>query len=151
MADEEYITVEDAADILRVVPRQVNRYGNGPDARLRTRKAGRRVLYHRGDVETLADDLGVVNKPQTPRTPASELVPQGKVLEEWRLREREHQEQINELHAKLNAAAHRIGELEAQLQHRLSPEQERALRDELAAYKTQLSGGRPWWKRLLGQ
>ncbi len=151
MADDEYITVEDAADILRVVPRQVNRYGNGPDARLRTRKAGRRVLYHRGDVETLADDLGVINKPRAPRPTAADLIPAGEVLQQWREREQEHDRRVDDLQAQLNAAARRIGELEAQLQSRLAPEQERALRDELAAYKTQLSGGRPWWKRLLGQ
>ena len=151
MADEEYITVEDAADILQVVPRQVNRYGNGPDARLRTRKAGRRVLYHRGDVEQLADDLGVINKPRVPRPSPAEMVPAGEMLQQWRQREQDHDRRVDELQAQLNSAARRIGELEALLAQRLEPEQERALRDELAAVKTLLTGGRPWWKRLLGQ
>jgi len=61
MAEEEYITVEDAAAILQTKTRQAHRYGEGPNARIRTRKAGRRKLFHRGDVEQLARDLESVS------------------------------------------------------------------------------------------
>ena len=77
--DTQYITVEDAADILQVTPRQAHRYGGGDHPRIRTRKAGRRILYHRGDVEALAVDLGVEfrsrSKPPAPQAlAASELL-----------------------------------------------------------------------------
>src|SRR5919199_655554 len=45
-----WMTVEAAAAVLRITPRQVNRYGHGDDARLRTQRVSRRVLYHRQDV-----------------------------------------------------------------------------------------------------
>jgi excisionase family DNA binding protein len=57
MTDERYITVEEAAALLQVSTRQVHRYGGGEHPRLRTRKTGRRILFHRDDVETLAREL----------------------------------------------------------------------------------------------
>ena len=53
MSDHEhqYITVEQASEILHITTRQVNRYGSGEQPRLRTKRDGKRVLYHRADVE----------------------------------------------------------------------------------------------------
>ncbi len=42
--EDEYITVEQAAQVLGVTSRQVNRYGSGDTRRLRTEHAGRRIL-----------------------------------------------------------------------------------------------------------
>jgi excisionase family DNA binding protein len=66
MTDDVYITVEEAAAILDLSTRQVHRYGSGESARLRTRRAGRRRLFHRGDVESLAADLAVARHPLPP-------------------------------------------------------------------------------------
>jgi hypothetical protein len=69
MSDERWITVTEAADILRMTARQVNRYGNPPNARLRTKRSGRRVLYLMSDVTALADDLRVDIRPQVSQHP----------------------------------------------------------------------------------
>jgi hypothetical protein len=76
--DAEYITADQAAERLRVSPRQVHRYGEGDRARLRTRKAGRRLLFHAGDVDTLAHDMDVAHKP-APQPPALRILPTGEV------------------------------------------------------------------------
>ncbi len=107
---DEYITVEEAASLLRVSIRQANRYGSGDNPRIRTRKAGKRILYHRGDVEALANDLGVAYKPIAKQQPV-ELLPPGDVLN-----------LVRDLQERLMLTTRRIGELEALLQHRLLPE-----------------------------
>jgi hypothetical protein len=75
-----YITVEEAAALLELSTRQVSRYGKGEGARLRTRRAGKRILYHRGDVESLARDLQVARtppplRPTPPQPTPSPLLP----------------------------------------------------------------------------
>lgn len=57
----EWLTVHDAAAILRVSTRQVHRYAE--ESRLVTRRAGRRVLFNRASVVKLADDLAVDIRP----------------------------------------------------------------------------------------
>jgi len=59
--DETWLTAAQAAKILRVTERQVNRYG--ADGRLRTQRAGRRVSYLASDVARLADELQVDKRP----------------------------------------------------------------------------------------
>ncbi|NNJ13339.1 helix-turn-helix domain-containing protein [Chloroflexales bacterium ZM16-3] len=76
----DYITIEEVAALLDLSSRQASRYGKGEGARLRTRQAGKRILYHRGDVESLARDFQVARTPPPPResppTPeASPLLP----------------------------------------------------------------------------
>ena len=61
MSDETWLTAADAAKILRVTERQVNRYG--ADGRLRTQRTGRRVTYLASDVAHLADTLQVEKRP----------------------------------------------------------------------------------------
>jgi Helix-turn-helix domain len=63
----DYITVEEAAALLDLSTRQVSRYGKGADARLRTRRVGKRILYHHGDVEALARDFQIARTPPPPR------------------------------------------------------------------------------------
>jgi hypothetical protein len=63
----DYITIEEVAALLDLSSRQASRYGKGEGARLRTRRAGKRILYHRGDVESLARDFQVARTPPPPR------------------------------------------------------------------------------------
>lgn len=132
MADEEYITVEDAAEILRLSVRMVNRYGNGPNPRLRTRRAGTRVLYHRGDVDALANDMNARFKPR-PRQPKAELLPPGEVLAYIR----ERDQQLADAQNQLTRAMHEIGRLQGMLEQRLLPDDERNLRQALATVEQQ--------------
>ena len=87
-----YITVEEAAALLDLSTRQTGRYGRGEGARLRTRRAGKRILYHRSDVELLARDLQVARTPPPsrptplPPTPSSLLPSLENRLDLWRLR-----------------------------------------------------------------
>ena len=72
MNEERWIPVTEAAEILRMTPRQVNRYGN--DNRLRTKRAGRRILYAFSDVTRLADELQVDIRPLAPQSPLARPV-----------------------------------------------------------------------------
>jgi hypothetical protein len=63
----DYITIEEVAALLDLSSRQASRYGQGEGARLRTRRAGKRILYHRGDVESLGRDFQVARTPPPPR------------------------------------------------------------------------------------
>ena len=123
--DAEYIPVETAAEILRMTARAVNRYGN--EGRLQIRRAGRRVLYLRSDVESLAAELGVALRP-SPR-PRSELVPVGQMLDY--LRERDAR--LDDLQQQLVAAAAEIGRLQQTIEHqRLLADQAEQLRARVA-------------------
>lgn len=144
---DEYITVEDAADILQVGIRMVNRYGNGPNARLRTRRAGRRILYNKADVRQLAADLGVLDQAR-PQRPKTELVPVGDVLD--------HMAQMQQ---QLNQAMLEVGRLQGMLeQQKLLTADADELRQRLAAAEGARNAlqeelerrSRPWWKRLFG-
>jgi len=123
----DFITVEEVATILGVTPRQAARY----QSKVRTQKAGSRVLYHKGDIEEQAARKGRAKdatrhfmKPSKP-----ELVPISEMLEYLRERDADNKQ----LQQQLLQAAHRIGELEERLAH-----QQKLLTDER----------KPWWKRL---
>ena len=125
MADDDYITVEDAAAILGVTPRQANRYGSGNAPRIRTQRAGRRILYHRGDVEALADGLGA-HRRLAPAQPArADLIPAGEMLDY--LRERDAR--IDALQDRVSTLERENGELRGQLRALLGPPPRR-----------------PWWR-----
>ncbi len=126
MVDEEYIPVEDAAYILQLTTRQVHRYGSDPNPRLRTRRLGKRVIFHRGDVEALAAELGAIRKvgERPPPAPKAELMPIGEMLSY--LRERD--QQLADVQSQMNQALIRIGQLQAMLDQRLLPEDEQQLR-----------------------
>ncbi len=128
MAEPEYITVEEAAEILQVTTRQAHRYGER--GRIQTRKAGRRVMFNRTDVETLADDLGVLTSPR-PNAPRTDLVPAGDMLDYIR----ERDQRLDELQGQLVSAAAELGRLKAE-------------NDQL---RHQLTTRRPWWSRLFGK
>jgi uncharacterized protein YdcH (DUF465 family) len=107
----QYIPVEEAAEILKMSPRMVNKYGN--DGRIVVRKAGRRVLYLRTDVEALAEELAVDLRPP-PKEPRTDLVPAGEMLEYIRDRDRRNEELQNQI----VAAAAEISRLRTELEHR---------------------------------
>ena len=59
--DTTWLTASDAAQLLRVTPRQVHRYAE--QGQLVTRRAGRRVLFDSASVAHLADELQVDVRP----------------------------------------------------------------------------------------
>ncbi len=146
---DEWIGAEEAARILRCTPRMVYHYGQGEAPKIRTMRAGRRILFNHADVLDYAEEQGADNKPPPDTTiiRADELM----VL-------------VREQQAKLEAAARTIGDLEAQLRTRLLPadaeaikqhvrdlEREAEERDRrIAELEAELTN-RPqsWWKRKL--
>jgi excisionase family DNA binding protein len=70
----DYITADEAAAILDLSARQVNRYGKGDPPRLRTRRIGRRILYARADVLSLAYEYAMSRTPP-PQKPATSPIP----------------------------------------------------------------------------
>ncbi len=83
----------------------VNKYGH--EGKLQTRKAGKRLLYRRADVQALAEELAVdVKLPPAP-PPPMDLVPAGEMLQHIK----ERDARIDELHTQLVAAAVEIGDL----------------------------------------
>ncbi len=67
MTDETWLSVSDAAAILRLSQRQVHRYGVA--GRIKTRRAGARIVYLAADVAALADEMQVAHRPP-PRSTA---------------------------------------------------------------------------------
>src|SRR4051794_980444 len=84
MSDEQtWLTASDAAQVLRVTPRQVHRYGEMNQ--LVTRRAGRRVLFSAESVAKLADELAVDYRPTPP--PSKDLAPMVEALDQLRQRD----------------------------------------------------------------
>ncbi len=108
--NDEYITAEEAGMILRVGARQAVRYAD----RVRTRKAGKRILLHKGDVEQLAHEIGAEHKGAVP--PPAELVPVGAMMETF---ERQQQQlvlfsrEIGRLEGTLQSQQKQLDEAEA--------------------------------------
>ncbi len=114
------MTVEEAAHVLQLGPRMVNRYGLPPYNKLRTMRKGRRVLYHRDDVHALAEELLAIRVPD-PKPPKAELAT------------RELETRITELQQALFAASNEIGRLNGVL------EQQRLLTDETNSTRQRLA------------
>lgn len=113
---ENWISVTEAAAILRMTPRQVNRYGNV--GRLHTRRAGRRILYLASDVAALANELRVDIRPE-PTT--SLAVPLRELLEHLRTRDR----QLEDAQQRVEDALARIERQTNQQRQLRDPAQER--------------------------
>jgi chromosome segregation ATPase len=159
---DEYITAVAAGAILGVSPRQAQRYGADPEANVRTRQEGRRVLYHAEDIRRVAAEREASQQRVIDATSHSMSRPN-----EWR-------ERYDQAQAKLEAAAHTIGELEERLRQTTERHQERihqleterdarplledhttlkaehdALSREVERLRTELQRAqRPWWRRL---
>jgi hypothetical protein len=153
--DAEYIGVEEAAVLLGgITTRQAHRVGQ----QARTRTAGKRTLFHRGDIEHLAEQRGVdreaveqARQYQPQSQPKTDLVPAGEMLDYIRERDRK----LEEMQQQLYAAALEIGTLRAQIEQRLLPEDVAALRQRVAeleateqALRAQIEERPPrrWWE-----
>ena len=107
---DKYITPERAAQQLGVSERTIYRYAE--TGQIRTRKSGRRTMFHAGDVEQLAGDMQEQRRGPDP-------------------------DAVQRLQGELQQATYRIGYLEAQLQQRLLPDHARQIQDELATAKAE--------------
>ncbi len=147
---QEWLTVEQAGQILQLGPRMVNRYGNPPYNRLRTERRGRRVVYHRDDVLGLADELEAARLISPPVKTEIATIPDAT-------------EEVATLRNQLYAAAEEIGRwkglLESQrlltgdrdeLLQRLGAAEERARRAEEELERLRNASGegqsKPWWR-----
>ncbi len=145
MSDEEYISAEHAAKILRVSSRMVYRYGE--EGKLRTVRPGRRILFHIADVHALAEAQDAEHRP----APRTEIISGDEAI--GLIREQQNQ---------LMLLSRRIGELEGMLSQRLLPADEQTLRSRVneleseitrlqqALEHTQQEEKRPWWRRMFG-
>ncbi len=147
---QEWLTVEQAGEILQLGPRMVNRYGNPPYNRLRTQRRGRRVVYHRDDVMVLADELEAARLVSPPVK--TELAPIPEATE--RTLELEHRlyaaaEEIGRLKGLLESQRLLTGDRDELLQ-RVGAAEERARRaeEELDRVRTTVSTtqSKPWWR-----
>lgn len=151
MEEQEWLTAEQVAEILRVSLRHAYRYGE--DGKIVTRKAGRRIQFSRASVEELAAELNVEIKPPA-RPQKTDLLPASELLE-----------YLKQVQDQLNTALLSIGRLQGQLDQRLLPEDEQNLkqriteleqeREAIEAERSALQAEverlkRPWWKRLIG-
>lgn len=167
MSDEEQsqfsLTVEQVAAMLNLSVRSAHRYAESK--RIRTRRAGRRVLFHAGDVDALARDLDIAASAPPAPQPKQELVPAGQLLDYLKERDRH----LSEAQARHEQALLEIGRLRGLLEtYKALPEDverlrqqvdqleaERAAlhaeRDALQARLAQQQAEKPsFWKRLLG-
>ncbi len=146
---QEWLTVEQAGEILQLGPRMVNRYGNPPYNRLRTERRGRRVVYYRDDVMALAEELEAARLISPPVKTELATIPDAT-------------ERTLELEHRLYAAAEEIGRLKGLLEsqrlltgdrdellQRVGAAEERARRaeEELERLRNATSNtqSKPWW------
>lgn len=167
MPDSDYISGEEAAALIGVSKRTVERWANDAAKDLHVSHApGGKQLYLRVDVERLANEhqAGEAARARaaqfTPQRPA-EIVPAGEMLDYLRDRD----SQIERLNQQLISAAAQIGSLQTQLEQRLLPADEQHIRQALAEAEARAGvleqeaeqlreelerARRPWWRRLLG-
>jgi hypothetical protein len=160
VSDDDYISAGDAADLLGVTERQVNRYGLGDPPKLRTRRNGRRVFYLRSDVLALSETLNA-GRPRPGPRPKTEVMPVGQVLDYLREKDAalaQRERELLQLAAELGAVKQELGNKAALIDHANTQQQRletaieelRAERDELKRRLEEAQQQRPWWKRLLG-
>lgn len=99
------MTAEKAAAQLGVSERTVYRYGE--TGQIRTRKSGRRTMFHAGDVAQIAEDIQQQRRGPDP-------------------------DEVQRLQTELQQANYRIGYLQAQLEQRLLPDHARQIQNDLA-------------------
>lgn len=146
--EDDYINVHEAQQRLRVSARSTQRYAQ--TGRVRSRRVGNRLQLHRGDVESLAEELGSIN-----RQPSSQIVPADVLLG--------YVEKLRQETNQLNA---HIGQLQEQLRYRPLLEDYSAVqieRDTLARRVAENEAelerlrsevarlNRPWWRRMFGE
>ncbi len=159
MVEDEWITVEEAATILRLSVRQTHR------AEVEKKTIGRRAMFLRADVERLAAETEAHLRP-APLAPRAEIMPAGEMLDYLRERDqdvRDAQTRAETAHQHLAQAMLEIGRLQNQLEGRLLPDEAAALQTREAQLEAQVAQlqaeldrlshpdlPRPWWRRLIG-
>jgi excisionase family DNA binding protein len=139
----EYISIDQAAERLRVSVRQVHNHISA--GRIRSRKQGRRRYLVAEDVYRLADELDTDNREvhsSSAIVPADEQLPSG----------------VQYLQTELTKVYSYAGQLEEQLKTRITHEEATALRERLAAAEARAKAleeqvehyRKPLWRRLLG-
>lgn len=141
---DEYVTVETVASILRISVRHASRFAE----RVRTKKAGKRILYHRGDIEAIGLELGVDNKPLVPAP--IEMVPVGEMLDLYERQQHElvtAREELGQLRGILQGQQPMIDNYQALQQRVIDLERAQArLEADLREARR-----RPWWIRFLAR
>lgn len=154
--DDEYITVEEAAQVLGVSVRSTQRYAH--TNRVRSRRVGNRLQLHQGDVLALADELGSANKrPAPPQSvPADVLLG---YVEKLRQETNVLNSQIGQLQEQLRTRPLLEDHITAQVERDRAIEQYNAMiaeRDAMARRVAELEEqvkqrAMPWYKRLFGR
>lgn len=111
---DDYLTADQAAQILRVTDRQARRYADA--GQVRSKRLGNRVLLHREDVEALAAQQRAFDKPPT----RSELL-----------------SLLERLRTELQVVTAREAALAERLRLLPTPDEVTRLREELAAIKAE--------------
>lgn len=147
MNDEEtWLEADQAARRLSRTERQVYRYGQ--EKKVRTRRYGRRLQYHAGDVEHLAGRLGIDNEAR-PIVPRQEIMAPGAMLDYLRDRDRE----LSDYQRRLEQAAIELGAARQEIGRRQLVDQEldtvRSERDQLRVQIAELQPWRRWAIRLI--
>lgn len=114
--NENWLTTADAAKILKVTQRQVTRYAE--EGRLKTSRAGRRLLYDAQSVYQLADMMKVnVRPPPASRESGAVLPPE---VVRYLAEQRDQQQRIEDQLGKLSDVEQRLDRIE---QHVRQPPQ----------------------------
>lgn len=139
--EQQWIRGEDAAALLGISERSIQRYAGEGRGKIRVRKyqGSKRYWYYVPDVERLAEEMGVGRRPPSvPRPPKPELVPAGELLTYLRQKD----EELRLAQAQLQAAALELGQSRAEAARRqLVDEQLQAVsaeRDEVRRQITRL-------------
>jgi len=156
-----YIQVEDVAELLGVSKRQATRYAE----KVRTQQDGRRIMYHRADVETLAQERGA--KHDRPLAVHTEVLPPGRLLD--MLTQQQHEiarlsRDNGQLAERLQTQQQRMEQADHDRQKLLEDKDETSRQVSLAQTRAdaaeteaeRLRGElermrRSWWRRLLGK
>ena len=156
-----YIQVEDVAELLGVSKRQATRYAE----KVRTQQDGRRIMYHRADVEKLAQERGA--KQDRPLAVHTEVLPPGRLLD--MLTQQQHEiarlsRDNGQLAERLQTQQQRMEQADHDRQKLLEDKDETSRQVSLAQTRAdaaeteaeRLRGElermrRSWWRRLLGK
>jgi regulator of replication initiation timing len=156
-----YIPVEDVADLLGVSQRQATRYAK----KVRTQQDGRRIMYHRADVEKLAQERGA--KHDRPLAVHTEVIPPGRLLDIITQQQQDNMRisrENGELAERLKAEQQRADQAEQaqrklledsdETSRQMSQAQARATTAEAEAERLRLELERlrrSWWRRLFSK
>jgi len=156
-----YIQVEDVASLLGVSKRQATRYAE----KVRTQQDGRRILFHRGDVERLAQERDV--KHDRPLALHTEVIPPGRLLDIITQQQQDNMRisrENGELAERLQAQLQRVEQAEQQHRQLLEDKDETSRQMSLAQSRADAAEAeaerlraelerlrRSWWRRLFSK